>query len=56
VYFTTILKEDKGEGEAAGEILFGPGPVPLCPGLHFLLWEPHNWEFGVDVAGVTFQR
>ena len=57
MYFTTILKQKKEGGEAAArEVLFGPGLVPPCPGLDFLPWKPHSWEFGVDVAGVTFQR
>ena len=51
VYFTTISK-----GAAEGEIIFGPDPVPLCASQDFLLWEPQNGVFGVDVAGVSFQR
>ena len=51
VYFTTISK-----GAAEGEILFGPGPVPLCASQDFLLWEPQNCVCGVYVAGVSFQR
>ena len=51
VYFTTISK-----GAAEGEIIFGPDPVPLCASQDFLLWEPQNCVFGVDVAGVSFQR
>lgn len=56
MYFTTLLIEGGGGEAAAGEILFGSGPVPLCPSLGFLLWEPQNWDFGVEVASVTFQR
>lgn len=37
MYFTTILKEEKGEVAAPGEILFGPGPLPLSLGPDFLL-------------------
>lgn len=56
VYLTTISKDEAIAGRGEGGIPSGPGPVPLCASLDFWLWEPQNWDFEVDVAGVSFQR